>query len=88
MGNSRVAPLAGARIETPSMNSTITAVVSLPSRERELKRSSSDLGVTPHNVAPLAGARIETAGRWCRSPLSSVAPLAGARIETAVGRAG
>gem|GEM_PF-2921364 len=77
-----VAPLTGARIETPRNCGSKLEAVSRPSRARGLKR-------TPHRrrrhgarVAPLTGARIETART--RSILGShlVAPLTGARIET------
>ena len=57
-------------------------LVSLPSRERELKRRLSAALHSGAQVAPLAGARIETVNAMERLCLSIVAPLAGARIET------
>ena len=58
------------------------ARMSLPSRERELKRPLLARRKTRHHVAPLAGARIETLLPSRGEFVFHVAPLAGARIET------
>ena len=60
----------------------VAGAVSLPSRERELKRVVAQLVNQGRLVAPLAGARIETTALTVRASTLSVAPLAGARIET------
>ena len=56
--------------------------LSLPTRERGLKRLVIVGGVSPANVAPYAGAWIETSLQSASCQNNSVAPYAGAWIET------
>ena len=56
--------------------------MSLPTRERGLKRTHSDLPVAQSQVAPHAGAWIETQAPPACPASSRVAPHAGAWIET------
>ena len=72
----KVAPLAGARIETLP---THTLQKSLPTRERELKLVKLCLVHDSQPVAPHAGARIETRAAMLLMLLVLVAPHAGAR---------
>ena len=74
---SRVAPLAGAWIETNGRYRGITQVVSPPSRGRGLKLGPIVLVDEVKNVAPFAGAWIETEMRMCCSILSKGRPLRG-----------
>ena len=59
--------------------------MSLPSRERELKRTNICCFLGLPTVAPFAGARVETFVKsLILSVLRAVAPFAGARVETLV----
>src|SRR5208283_4812548 len=82
-GHLRVAPRAGARIETRSRSARAHPI------RRRSPRGSADRnlavvaeGVDEHNVAPRAGARIETRRSAATSAATTVALRAGARIET------
>src|SRR5208283_4956259 len=80
----RVAPRAGARIETRSRASTRCSTSrSLPARERGSKHVGGAEYAAAFRVAPRAGARIETFHLRHRRRRTDVAPRAGARIETA-----
>ena len=77
----RVAPLAGAWIETIANGDAPTCAVSRPSRARGLKLAI--FAETAYLlVAPLAGAWIETRDGSHTMLNRTVAPLAGAWIET------
>jgi len=79
----RVAPLAGAWIETLKIHSLRSVKMSRPSRARGLKQQViKALQLVP--VAPLAGAWIETGKNFSIRAFLAVAPLAGAWIETYV----
>ena len=56
----RVAPFTGAWIETINELTQYFDLLSLPSRERGLKRKAQNPGHTRHQVAPFTGAWIET----------------------------
>ena len=56
--------------------------MSLPMRERELKRCVINRCNQRLKVAPHAGARIETTIECRQKEMTAVAPHAGARIET------
>jgi len=83
-----VAPLAGARIETPYCGASRRASASRPSR-RGADRNSARNG---HQPQPVCRPSRRGADRNCialtRTPRRLVAPLAGARIETAINRLG
>ena len=79
--NSRVAPFAGARIETPRARSNTPKRPSLPSRERGSKRCVSRNSHACDGSLPSR----ERGSKPRRDPdrsVSGVAPFAGARIET------
>ena len=57
---SAVAPLAGARVETPMATPTASSPTSRPSRARGLKLHGCAEAYAEREVAPLAGARVET----------------------------
>ena len=79
----RVAPLAGAWIETKAFNQPAKRWhASLPSRERGLKPLLARRLAAVLLVAPLAGAWIETSLTSRLINSTGVAPLAGAWIET------
>ena len=77
----QVAPLAGAWIEIGVCILISIACGSLPSRERGLKFSESEIPRGRVIVAPLAGAWIEISQPSIISGDCAVAPLAGAWIE-------
>ena len=78
----RVAPLAGARIETNSSAKYFAAYVVAPLAGARIE-TAPPCGKYPNvPVAPLAGARIETVLIQAKIEGLRVAPLAGARIET------
>ena len=82
--DNRVAPLAGAWIETPIQSLLIQKdLPSHPSRVRGLKHTGPLGPRSILQVAPLAGAWIETGTLWKLLQNRTVAPLAGAWIETA-----
>ena len=64
-----------------TVNKTLVATQSLPSRERGLKSCSKCSKQPDNNVAPFAGARIEILDTLVKFGSLSVAPFAGARIE-------
>ncbi len=78
----RVAPRAGAWIETPVTNSVPSWNRSPPARGRGLKHESTERGGERIHVAPRAGAWIETSYGLNRCLYVRVAPRAGAWIET------
>ena len=72
---SRVAPRAGARIETACGVARGRAERSLPARERGSKQSSSVSIIQHRHVAPRAGARIETVVKhFISSPYATSLP--------------
>ena len=80
-----VAPYAGAWIETSKIDILILLSVSLPTRERGLKRYPKTTMIhTPSAVAPYAGAWIETNNLEIFELYRIVAPYAGAWIETGI----
>ena len=78
----KVAPRAGAWIETQYIDYIIFHVVSLPVRERGLKPSLEIRRSSTRRVAPRAGAWIETDIIYYIACALEVAPRAGAWIET------
>ena len=81
---SRVAPLAGAWIETVVRVPEALPHMSRPSRARGLKQFDDCDWPEKRQVAPLAGAWIETNCSPIFVNRADVAPLAGAWIETPV----
>ena len=78
----KVAPLAGAWIETPCGSTYHRTAKSHPSRVRGLKPQEKGGEEQSIKVAPLAGAWIETPIVMQSTTCVRVAPLAGAWIET------
>ena len=80
--NNRVAPRAGAWIETSSDFAIFLFFMSPLVQGRGLKQRSTDYRHVTLDVAPRAGAWIETCQMRCCPGVIRVAPRAGAWIET------
>ena len=78
----KVAPLAGARIETPSWKAHGMRSNVAPLAGARIETCDTRSQMVIRWVAPLAGARIETSSATAIFSAATVAPLAGARIET------
>ncbi len=83
----RVAPRAGARIETTMENMKFTCFPSPPVRGRGSKLGGGDGRISGMRRPPCGGADRNLSGRHRATDGPSVAPRAGARIETAQPRA-